>query len=98
MSELLPCPFCGSKAERYTDRCDGRFLFRFVCSNHPCGATTRVGEWSEIDAAEKWNRRAEAPKTATMSKESKPCLNLTDDQIETICDVMARRMKQSHEC
>ena len=63
--ELKPCPFCGSehlklKKERVYDannRLTSDFFCRYECQY--CGA--QGGGWyTEKDAAEKWNSRAEA--------------------------------------
>lgn len=58
MSELKPCPFCGSvKVTVASAKHElGRLLFFGMCmgcgSKGPCGLT-------EMDAASEWNRRAE---------------------------------------
>lgn len=58
MSELKPCPFCGSPAEHYPDGdMEG---YQIMCSNDmgKCPMTTWFG-WSTAEEAENnWNRRA----------------------------------------
>lgn len=63
MTELLPCPFCGSEAELHpaydidTDDVDGYFV---ICRNKNCTAWPETAEYpTEAEAIEAWNTRAE---------------------------------------
>ena len=56
MSDLKPCPFCGSKASMlYLSDLEG--VMWFVCCPS-CGIGQQLDYKSEEDAAEVWNRRA----------------------------------------
>lgn len=61
MTEVKPCPFCGSKAEidkRYPPF-GGRVLVQVCCTKCRCNS----GEWRRTDkAVEAWNRREEGEK------------------------------------
>jgi len=50
---LKPCPFCGGKAEGYTDQ--GDF---FYCKCLDCKAASDVSYETGAEAREAWNRRA----------------------------------------
>ena len=57
MTELRPCPFCGSKAVIQEP---GFNEWRVICSNPECGAMifSRYAEpHGDVEAMEKWNRR-----------------------------------------
>lgn len=54
--KLLPCPFCGSKAELCTvKRFDGEITLAFIRCNS-CGSLTRSYS-TEMGAIEAWNKR-----------------------------------------
>ena len=59
ISELKPCPFCGSKAMldvETDDGCDGNWYFVY-CQDMTCGG--RSDGWAKIeDAVKKWNNRS----------------------------------------
>lgn len=58
MTELKPCPFCGSeKAELITDIDDGRMVYGAWCSQ--CCASTGRRFAIADEAAESWNHRTE---------------------------------------
>lgn len=72
MSELLPCPCCGSAAE-FDEATGDDFGGHFIaCTNRLCGLTTPLmfacGEDPKPLLAERWNRRAPAgvPREPTM--------------------------------
>lgn len=57
-SSLLPCPFCGSKAETYIDFANETAYAR--CTNYKCRACTgRLLMGSREDAQNLWNRRVD---------------------------------------
>jgi Lar family restriction alleviation protein len=59
MSELKPCPFCGSKEVGVVETAYGNYanIFYFAhCSD--CGARTKSFRDGD-DAEEAWNRRAD---------------------------------------
>ena len=56
-STLLPCPFCGERAE--TDFIPEHHSYQIECSDS-MGCTARVTRDSEEAAIEAWNRRAPA--------------------------------------
>lgn len=54
---LLPCPFCGAKA----DFCSFNYDYGTVtvgCTNEDCDITMGKGFFSNQEAADHWNRRA----------------------------------------
>ncbi len=54
-NELLPCPFCGGKAEmQYTQR-QYDFYDAVECQN--CGASIASALFYKTDCKERWNRR-----------------------------------------
>ena len=55
MSELKPCPFCGSKAEVY-EECE---MVKIRCSSYMCQASVNGWHDEVEDAIEAWNRRAD---------------------------------------
>jgi len=65
MSELLPCPFCGSPArllEAYSRLVNGKenTVFQVRCTLRECQASTL--DWYPAAAAiEAWNRRVQPP-------------------------------------
>jgi len=67
MSELKPCPFCGSSAERYPDgdmegysvMCSGDRFRLFGGDRHDCPMHT-FGYSSQEEADMAWNRRTPA--------------------------------------
>ena len=52
-TELKPCPFCGCEAVTTTSILDEHYV---ICTNCTCAGP---GGWSEQEAIEAWNRRAE---------------------------------------
>jgi Lar family restriction alleviation protein len=56
-NELKPCPFCGSGAvmETFTTAMEKEPRYRVRCSG--CWCETDWDNWSEEEAADKWNRR-----------------------------------------
>ena len=62
-TELKPCPFCGGRA------CWSRYrtedLYWVQCADDMCGASLSLGEFTQDEAAAKWNRRAEPTTQAT---------------------------------
>lgn len=58
MTELKTCPFCGSEAvmETFTTTREKEPRYRVRCSG--CWCETDWDNWSEDEAADKWNRRA----------------------------------------
>lgn len=63
--ELKPCPFCGGEATvssyTYSTLGGGYVQFKVECERHDCPAQPTVDwhYWSEAEAAEAWNTRAE---------------------------------------
>ena len=58
MSELKPCPFCGSKGVLNQKECVGTWIVE--CSNQTCFASYMIG-WdydSPLEAVKAWNTRA----------------------------------------
>ena len=55
----LPCPFCGlaPKIEESKMLSARKSLYTVVCANRDCGVAIVLGEWTEREAVEKWNRR-----------------------------------------
>lgn len=57
--ELKPCPFCGGEAKMHKLR-EFASLYTVNCTSHWCYATYGGYEHvTAIDAAKKWNTRAE---------------------------------------
>ena len=62
MAELKPCPFCGEtsiyieQAVAYTPT---GYLYRVRCGNIPYCAVMQSGFFTEAEAIEAWNRRAD---------------------------------------
>lgn len=59
MTELLPCPFCGSKAkilEYEYGGLDHRIEYQPSCTNDNCGVDMNWLE-TEEEAVELWNKR-----------------------------------------
>lgn len=54
MSDLKPCPFCGSKAEVY-EECE---MVKIRCSSYMCQASVNGWRDEVEDAIEAWNKRA----------------------------------------
>ena len=59
MDKLKPCPFCGGEAimEAYKFGREHDARYRVKCSNKLCFCETNWADFSEEDAAERWNRR-----------------------------------------
>lgn len=60
MSELKPCPFCGGRANVWTN-VFGRGTVVYACDNKSCGAEVRFftgDNKGEAENNELWNRRA----------------------------------------
>lgn len=63
--ELKPCPFCGGEptmsSYTYSTLGGGYVQFKVECENDNCPAQPTVDwhYWSEAEAAEAWNTRAE---------------------------------------
>lgn len=57
MTELKPCPFCGSKKVAYYRLVSGTDVEGIVCSG--CGITFVPTAYCKDVAAEEWNRRVE---------------------------------------
>jgi hypothetical protein len=55
MSELRPCPCCGSKA--IMEHSIGEYYCYIVCSNDFCSIGQRAGFATEQKAIEVWNKR-----------------------------------------
>ena len=58
MTELKPCPFCGSKASLHEKPAKQAWIVE--CTNGTCPASYMIG-WdyeTEKEAIEAWNRRA----------------------------------------
>ena len=53
MTELKPCPFCGSTNVKIMTNGEGWWV---ECLK--CGAMSGIGEYSDDEAIETWNRRA----------------------------------------
>lgn len=57
MSELKPCPFCGSEAIVYYP---AHNTVAILCSKWKCGAQISMGDARNIDkVVERWNRRCD---------------------------------------
>jgi Lar family restriction alleviation protein len=54
MTELRPCPFCGSK-DVYFSGCDGFWTFKEYIHCLGCGVVVKVGHDGEV--VERWNTR-----------------------------------------
>ncbi len=54
MSELKPCPFCGSRADSYQNPVGKHAI---ICSNIECGVGT-LWMWLPVSAIGVWNLRA----------------------------------------
>lgn len=59
MSELLPCPFCGGRANFYENAID--FVPKWSVGCDDCEANLDVCEDEKLEAAEVWNTRHPAP-------------------------------------
>ena len=72
MADLLPCPFCGSKAEieRYGD---SRKSTIYSCTN--CGCSLETGE--EWGHGRRWNERADRLNEAVLA-EREACAKVAD--------------------
>ena len=62
LNELLPCPFCGSKAEEFFHHKDlrGIGVFKIQCSSKALGCPL----YQSFDDVEAWNTRALPPSPA----------------------------------
>lgn len=59
MTQLKPCPFCGGKAEMLISEYeDSRKEYLVACTE--CDGMVERWRKTEEEAAEQWNRRAEA--------------------------------------
>ncbi len=56
MTELLPCPFCGGRANFYINQVDFEDKHSVGCGD--CNANMDVCEDSQAEAAEIWNTRS----------------------------------------
>jgi Lar family restriction alleviation protein len=54
MTDLKPCPFCGSK-DVYFSGCDGFWTFKEYIHCLGCGVVVKVGHDGEV--VERWNTR-----------------------------------------
>ena len=83
MSDLKPCPFCGSNACVLAHgRLNGPTLYKIVCSSKKCRGHDHVGNvgawlengWRESReiAAQIWNRRAERTCRADLTETNEP--------------------------
>lgn len=55
---LLPCPFCGSGAKLSRVHREGeKDIIRAICNKHECEVGFNIGDYTEGDAMERWNRR-----------------------------------------
>lgn len=63
-SELLPCPFCGSKAEMYINYAWSHSAYTILCSNSLCAVCPMVECDTEEEVVKAWNTRVE--KTCVM--------------------------------
>lgn len=58
--ELLPCPFCGARAE--VEYNNGMAWWEAVCEGATCHAGI-IGEVTAADAIAAWNRRTPTPES-----------------------------------
>ena len=65
MTDLKPCPFCGSKPEWSSHRNYKAAVYYIRCPNPDCMSAETKHYWNEEDAIKAWNRRVE----------QKSCLN-----------------------
>jgi Lar family restriction alleviation protein len=62
MSELKPCPFCGSLALMFSPQDDDEEGWCVVCQEPGCGCNARILYChSEREAVDQWNHRAPNP-------------------------------------
>lgn len=62
MTELKPCPCCGEtsvRIEKHVAYTTTGYLYRVRCSNIPFCGITQSGFYTEDEAIEAWNRRAD---------------------------------------
>jgi len=53
---LLPCPFCGSNPQVYSEeKHDGCKMFEVLCDNPDCYGSTAIGEKDNV--VKSWNNR-----------------------------------------
>lgn len=58
--DLLPCPFCGKRPEMVVNPHRKQETFFVKCMNKKCAVQPLTDEYKDIvQAAEKWNRRAD---------------------------------------
>jgi Lar family restriction alleviation protein len=56
---LLPCPFCGGRANLYTNKVD--FVEKWSVGCGDCNADMDACEDTQAEAAEAWNTRSTSP-------------------------------------
>ena len=62
MNELKPCPFCGESSvhiEKHVAYTTTGYLYLVRCSNIPFCGIRQTGFFTEEEAVEAWNRRAD---------------------------------------
>ena len=67
MSELKPCPFCGSEAKLFADKKTQDW--GAICQQPECECNARIPYCStREEAIEQWNRRAPDPRVAALEE------------------------------
>jgi len=57
MSNLKPCPFCGTEPNHMTSELGDRPCFYYECDNPKCGAAEKGWHDTEQEAINAWNTR-----------------------------------------
>ncbi len=90
MSEILPCPFCGSKADMQNQFGSDYWV---QCTNLDCGATDGTNNSEPNSAALRWNRRA-APLPPAVDEQIKQAVFA---ERKSCCDAMRKWSKEFDE-
>ena len=75
MSELKPCPFCGSEAKLYADKKTQDW--GAICQQPECECNARIPYCAtREEAIEQWNRRAPDPWVDALVKAAEEAVNI----------------------